>query len=80
MAESEQFAAHATRFRTEAEEATLDNVRDRCLRAAAAWESRAVSARRTETSRAQREAATAAARTLLQDVEPAAMPAPMPHA
>jgi hypothetical protein len=64
MAESEQFAAFAQRFRTEADEATLANVRDRCLRAADAWEKRANTSRQTEASRAQREAATAAARVV----------------
>jgi len=62
MAESDQFAAHAARFRAEAVEATLDNVRDRCLRAADAWDKRAHTSRQTEASRATREAATAAAR------------------
>ena len=60
MAESDQFDLHAARFRAEAAEATLDNVRDRCLRAAAAWEARASSSRRTELSRAKRAAETAA--------------------
>lgn len=60
MAESDQFEVHAARFRAEAEQATLDNVRDRCLRAAAAWDARAVTSRRTEQSRAKRAADTAA--------------------
>jgi hypothetical protein len=69
MSESEQFAAHAARFRAEAEEATLDNVRDRCLRAAAAWDLRAESSRRTTAAREQREAATAAARAMVIPAE-----------
>ncbi|WP_043604677.1 hypothetical protein [Novosphingobium sp. Rr 2-17] len=36
-----------------AEGATLQNVRDRCLRAAAAWSELAARARRTEDSRAR---------------------------
>lgn len=69
MAESDQFEAHAARFRAEAAEATLDNVRDRCLRAAAAWDARALSSRRTEVSRAKRAAETAA-----KSADPGAMP------
>ena len=56
MPESDQFDALAARFRTEADEAPLANVRDRCLRAAAAWEARANTSRRTEASRARRAA------------------------
>ena len=63
MVESEQFAIHAARFRAEAEEATLENVRERCLRAAAAWEERAETSRRVSTARAEREAATLAKTT-----------------
>ena len=73
MADSDQFDLQAARFRAEAAEATLDNVRDRCLRSAAAWEARAATSRRTETSRAQRAAATAAASALA--AEPASGPA-----
>ena len=62
MAESDQFAAHAERFRADADAATLENVRDRNLRAAVAWDKRAATARLTEAARTAREAATAAAR------------------
>jgi len=60
MPDSTYFTAQAERFRVEADEATLDNVRDRCLRAEAAWSSMAHGARLTERARATREAATAA--------------------
>jgi hypothetical protein len=51
------FLARAAEARLEAEAAALANVRDRCLRAAAAWESMAARAERTEKQRAQVEAA-----------------------
>jgi hypothetical protein len=49
----DQFAARAEEARAEADAATLDNVRDRCLRAAAAWEAMAARARRTDVMRAK---------------------------
>ncbi len=49
----DQFAARAEEARAEADAATLDNVRDRCLRAAAAWEAMAARARRTDVLRAR---------------------------
>ncbi|MET1755219.1 hypothetical protein ABVV53_07090 [Novosphingobium sp. RD2P27] len=45
-----------------AETAELDNVRDRALRSEAAWRDMAVRARKTEESRAKREATAEAAR------------------
>jgi hypothetical protein len=52
-----------------AETAELDNVRDRALRSEAAWRDMADRARKTEESRAKREATAEAARVaLLQDV------------
>lgn len=60
MTESEQFAAYADRFRAEALETELENVRDRCLRAATAWDARAAVSRRTAAARLEREAGTAA--------------------
>lgn len=71
MSDSDLFDAHATRFRAEAAEATLDNVRDRCLRAANAWEARALTSRRTEQSRAKRAAETATRNQPLFEVETA---------
>jgi hypothetical protein len=56
------YIARATEARADAERATLDNVRERCLRAAAAWDAMAARAHRTETMRAKQEAAKAATR------------------
>jgi len=46
------FSARAADARSAAEAATLDNVRDRCLRAEAAWIAMADRAARNETMRA----------------------------
>ena len=54
-----------------AETAELDNVRERALRSEAAWRDMADRARKTEESRAKREAAADAARTALLQSEPA---------
>jgi hypothetical protein len=61
--------ANFYRQRAEAEQAnadaaSLDNVRDRCQRAANSWAAMAARAERTQTLRDTREAATAAARDL----------------
>jgi hypothetical protein len=48
---------HANRAQAEADAATLDNVRDRNLRAAKAWGEMAERQERTEVARATREAA-----------------------
>ena len=48
----ETFAARAAEARADADAATLDNVRDRCLRAEAAWLAMAERAERNETMRA----------------------------
>ena len=48
--------------RKDADAATLDNVRQRCLRSEAAWKEMAARARRTEVMRTKSEAAKAAAR------------------
>jgi hypothetical protein len=59
------YAARAAEARTQAEAATLDNVRERCLRAASAWEAMADRAGRGEAFRtkqaAEKEAAALAA-------------------
>lgn len=55
------FVARAAEARADADAASLDNVRDRCLRAAAAWDSMAARAERGERLRAQAEAEKAAA-------------------
>ncbi|MDB5701983.1 MAG: hypothetical protein JWL66_2182 [Sphingomonadales bacterium] len=52
----------AVRSHAEANAATLDNVRERCTRAATAWEDMADRISRTEALKAEREAATAALR------------------
>ena len=51
------YVARASQARDEAKDATLDNVRERCLRAAAAWEAMADRARKTARMRHDREAA-----------------------
>lgn len=61
MADTPDFyRARAEEQRTLSAEATLDNVRERCDRAASAWETMAVRAERTQVMRVQREAASAA--------------------
>lgn len=55
------YADRAAEMRRDAAAANLDNVRDRCLRAAIAWEAMASRALRTERSRAETEARKAAA-------------------
>lgn len=70
MADNPDFyRARAAEERRNLEAATLDNVRDRCRRAEAAWEAMASRAERTQTLRDARETAAANARTDL-----AAMP------
>ncbi|MCU6454464.1 hypothetical protein LPN01_10290 [Sphingomonas sp. A2-49] len=58
------FRKQADQERSNAADATLDNVRDRCERAARSWEAMASRAERTEVMRDQRAAATRAAATL----------------
>ncbi len=54
------YRTRATEARRDADAAALANVRDRCLRAAAAWEVMADRARRTDHLRAEQEARKAA--------------------
>jgi hypothetical protein len=49
--DKETYLARAAEARAEADAATLDNVRDRCLRSAAAWNEMAARAERTEKMR-----------------------------
>jgi hypothetical protein len=49
----EFYLARAAEAMADANNATLDNVRDRCLRSAAAWEAMAARAHRTDTFRAR---------------------------
>jgi hypothetical protein len=61
---STQFEFYRTRAaeaHADANAAVLDNVRDRCLRAAAAWEAMAARAQRGDDLRAKQEAEKAAA-------------------
>jgi hypothetical protein len=55
--DAEFFRKQANLERANAANATLDNVRDRCDRAASSWEAMAVRAERTQTMRQEREAA-----------------------
>ena len=61
MTEKDTYLARAAEARAEAESATLDNVRERCLRSEAAWNEMASRAARTEKARAQRAAERAVA-------------------
>ena len=56
------YLARAAEARADADAATLDNVRDRCLRSEAAWAEMAARAGRTDKMRAKTEAAKAAAK------------------
>jgi hypothetical protein len=56
------FLARAEQARAEADAATLDHVRERCLRSEAAWSALAAKARRSERLRSE-EAERKAART-----------------
>jgi hypothetical protein len=54
--QSDFYRARAEEARADADKASLDNVRDRCLRAAVAWESMADRADRTGRMRERLEA------------------------
>jgi hypothetical protein len=51
MTDRETYLARAAEARAQADAATLDNVRDRCLRSEAAWSEMAARAERTERMR-----------------------------
>jgi hypothetical protein len=51
MTDRETYLARAAEARADADAATLDNVRDRCLRSEAAWNEMAARAERTERMR-----------------------------
>ena len=55
MAQAPNFRANAAQCRVDANAATLANVRERCLRAEAAWLDMAERPERVETARAVRE-------------------------
>ncbi len=65
LTDKETYLLRAAEARTQAEEATLDNVRERCMRSVAAWTAMAERAERNEKMRetlaAQKAAAEAAA-------------------
>lgn len=54
MAVRQDFLARAAEALVEAEAASLENVRERCLRSAAAWNEMAAAATRAETMRSTR--------------------------
>lgn len=56
MRDSDNYASHAARCQQEAADAVLDNVRDRALRAEAAWAAMAARSLKTEAARDAREA------------------------
>ncbi len=60
MSQHDFYIARAAEARSEADAATLDNVRNRCLRSEAAWNDMASRAARTERMRAKAEADKAA--------------------
>lgn len=60
MSQHDFYLTRAAEARSEADAATLDNVRDRCLRSEAAWNDMASRAARTERMRAKAEAEKAA--------------------
>lgn len=70
MRDSDTFASHAARCHQEAQDATLDNVRDRALRAEAAWTAMAQRSAKSEASRDARQARE------LSDIVPDIFPAP----
>jgi flagellin-specific chaperone FliS len=58
MSTLEFYRGQMVKAQAEADAAILDNVRDRCMRAKAAWESMADRIERTDAMRAQRVGAT----------------------
>jgi hypothetical protein len=59
MNQAQFYRNQAREANANAQAATLDNVRDRCLRAAAAWDAMAARVEDTERLRAERNAAAA---------------------
>jgi hypothetical protein len=55
MSEAHLYRARAAECRSQAEETTLQNVRERCLRAAAAWAAMAERGERADAMRAEQE-------------------------
>jgi len=59
LSEAPLYRARAEECRTQADETSLQNVRDRCLRAAAAWVAMAERGERADAMRAEQEKAKA---------------------
>ena len=59
MSEAPLYRARAEECRTQADQTSLQNVRDRCLRAAAAWAAMAERGERADAMRAEQEKAKA---------------------
>ena len=59
MSEAPLYRARAQECRTQADETSLQNVRERCLRAAAAWVAMAERGERADAMRAEQEKAKA---------------------
>ena len=72
MKDYDLYIQRAAEARTDADAAVLDNVRDRCLRAEAAWKAMADRAARTESMRATLEAHKAAAAAEAAEIADAA--------
>jgi hypothetical protein len=64
-AQADFYSARAAEARNDAAAANLSNVRERCLRAAAAWEAMAARAHRSDVMR-ERQAAEKAGQALVQ--------------
>lgn len=62
-AQHDFYVTRAAEARVDADKANLTNVRERCLRAAEAWDAMAARAHRSDTHRAKAEAAKVAAAT-----------------
>jgi hypothetical protein len=75
MSNLDFYLARAAEARADADQATLDNVKDRCMRAAAAWDAMAARAHRGDTFRAklaaEKEAAADAASGPMASAAPA---------
>ncbi len=65
-AQHDFYSARAAEARADADKATLDNVRDRCLRAAGAWEAMAARAHRSDVFRAKQAAEKDAAASIAE--------------
>ena len=65
-AQHDFYVTRADEARADADKAELANVRDRCLRAATAWDAMAARAHRSDVHRAKAEAAKAEAAQLIE--------------